>query len=129
MCCNGVEDSFDIFKDDAVLETERGDALGFQVGITPSILLHASSGVVRFAIEFDCELDFVAVEIEEVIAELVLATEFQIAALPVAEQFPQQFLGGRLLLPQLTCPFLQPGEVVAAAIVPTPFSLWEKGWG
>ena len=100
MCGDGEEDLLDIFNDDAVLETERGHALGFQVGVTRCILLLSSGGVVRFAIEFDRELQFVAVEIEEVIAELVLPTEFQFAALPVTEEFPQQFLSGCLLLPQ-----------------------------
>ena len=69
-----------------------------------------------------------AIEIEQIVAELVLTTEFQFAALPVTEQFPQQFLSRCLFLPQFTRSFLQAGEIVTAAKVPAPFSSWEKGW-
>ena len=82
-----------------------------------------------FTVEFHRELCFVAVEIEEVVPKLVLATEFQLTASPVAEQLPEQFLGRCLFLPQFTRSFFQACEVESAAIVPAPFSRWEKDWG
>ena len=125
----GFENHFGRFDGDTVFKSQRGHALGFQVGITRSVLLLPGSGVVWFAIQFHGELCFVAVEIEQVIAELVLPTDFQFAALPVTEQFPQQFLSRCLFLPQFPRTFLQAGEVEPAAVVPAPFSFWEKGWG
>ncbi len=95
----------------------------------------------RLAIEFDREFLFVAVEIQNVVAKLVLAAELEFTTLPVTEQFPEQFFGRRLFLPQFTRSFLQPGEIKSTAKVPTPFSHmlralspsplthWERGWG
>ena len=123
------ENHFGSFDGDTVFKTERGYALRFQVGVTGCVLFLPGSGVVRFTIEFHSELCFVAVEIEEVVTKLVLPTEFQFAALTVAEQFPQQFLSGSLFLPQFTCAFFQSGEVETAAIMTAPFSRWEKGRG
>ena len=102
------EDDFGSFDSDTVLKTERGHALGFQVGVALGVLLLAGSGRVRFAVKFYGKLQLMAVEIEDVIAELVLATEFQVAALPVTQQFPEQFFGGSLFLSQFTRPFFQP---------------------
>ena len=83
------------------------------------------------AVHFHNEPLFVTVEVHKPVTDLMLAAEFQLGQLAVANKFPQQIFGRRLLLSQFARPFNEAGEVKAAPIMRclAPFSPWEKGWG
>ncbi len=98
---------FGVIEDDFVLETEDLQALRFQVGIPLLVVGLCLGGVVNLAVAFHDDAGFVAVEVADVIAELVLPTELRIAELPVPQQLPKHFLRRRLLLPQLPRPLHQ----------------------
>jgi hypothetical protein len=85
----------------------------------------------HIAIHFHDESVFVTVEVHEPVADLMLAAEFQIGQLAIAEEFPKQILYWRLLLPQFARTLHEAGEIEPAPIVSSlaPFSSWEKGWG
>ena len=103
--------------------------MGFEEGVAFGVMLDLVWFFVGRTVAFDDELGVMAVEVAEVIAELMLATELGIAELAVTQEFPKQILGGCLLLPHLTREFEQAREIVASPVVFTPFSRWEKGWG
>ena len=50
-------------------------------------------------IQFDDQLQFIAVKVHDVVADLMLAAELEPRKLPVAEDMPENLLSRSLLLP------------------------------
>ena len=61
------------------------------------------------SITLNYQLRFVAIEIRNIIAELMLPPKFESHQLPVSKKLPQQGLGARLLFAQLAGQVSQTG--------------------
>jgi hypothetical protein len=93
-----AEHGVGVVEDALIFQAEDREPLRFQVGIAFGVVLFALGGVVGLAVAFDDEFGVVAVEVAEVIAGLVLATELRVAELAVAQEFPEKILGRSLIL-------------------------------
>jgi hypothetical protein len=68
-------------------------------------------------IAFDHKVSFAAIEVRNVIAELMLPPEFESKDLSIAKQLPQELLGRRLLLSELASESFLTRDLKATAIV------------
>ena len=103
-----------------VLEPKNGQPLRPQVNITLPIKLTPLGSVVGVAVTFHDELRFVAVEVADVVAELMIASKLHVLELPVPQQLPKERLRFGVLLSKLPCPLFQTREIKSAAVVNTP---------
>ncbi len=72
-----------ILKDLIVPETQDVEALGFEVSVSLGVELPSFGGLMHVPVALYDQFCFVAVEIADVIAKLVLAAELRVAELPV----------------------------------------------
>jgi hypothetical protein len=68
-------------------------------------------------IAFDHKVSFAAIEVRNVIAELMLPPEFESKDLSIPKQFPQQLFGRRLVLSELASEVFLSRNLKATAIV------------
>jgi hypothetical protein len=106
-----------LFEYESVPESDHLQAKRLQVGVSLVVLLLHCHEVVNTAVGFHYELGLLAIEISEVVANLMLSTELQSKKTPTAQQLPQNFLRRGIRLPQFTRPFDQPGELKPASVM------------
>ena len=82
---DGFQHRFRSFEDLIILETQDSEALGFEVGVSFDVELFPFGGLMHVSVALHDELCFVAVEVADVIAELMLAAELRIGELPVTQ--------------------------------------------
>jgi hypothetical protein len=68
-------------------------------------------------IAFDHKVSFAAIEVRNVIAELMLPPEFESEDLSIPKQLPQELLGRRLFLSELASECLLSRDLKTTAIV------------
>jgi len=73
--------------------------LGHHVGIPILIVVPRFVGIVHGAVALNYELCLMAVEVGDVVAILMLTSEFESKQLPIPQQLPQQLFSRRLLSP------------------------------
>jgi hypothetical protein len=117
-----------------VFETEHGVAEGAEVGIPFLVCLDSVRLIVDRAIQFHDESALRTKEIHDIVADLVLAPEFQVRQLPIPKQRPHRFLRRRLLFPKFPGLFhqslkMKPTPPRRALALLAPLSPWERGWG
>ena len=128
--------AFGMVKDDRHRTRALVAPDGREIGIQAIPAVFALIGQIqeethRFAIEFHRQFSLMAVEVENVIANLVLPPELEPHKPAIADQFPEQLFCRGLLHAQLTGTVNQSGKVISAPIVAlfAPLSPWERGWG
>jgi len=104
-----------------VAESEDGVAERGELLVAPRIPRLAL--VMYGAIELDDEPGLVAVEIDDVVSDLMLAAKLGAGELAVADQFPERLLDRSLFPSQFAGTFHQPGERVAAPVVSFPSAI------
>jgi hypothetical protein len=90
---DGFEDGVGFGEDDVVPEAEDGDALLGEKRAADFVVGAGFVGVVLAAVEFDGELFGVAVEVQDVGRERMLAAEFVAGEAAVAEVAPEELFG------------------------------------
>jgi hypothetical protein len=81
---NFIKNGSGIVHDEIIAKAKDGQSLASKIGIALGIVLDAGTCFVRTAVTLDNKLGLMAVEIAEIVAELVLSAEFCIANLTIA---------------------------------------------
>jgi len=85
---------FHLVTELVIPEAQHLDSLGFKILVSFFVVLLSGGETVSSAIQLDGELGLGAVEIEDVLADGMLAAKFKILEAPVPEEFPQLSFGG-----------------------------------
>ena len=89
---DGGGDSFRVFEDVAIPETQNAEALGFKPGCSRRVGFRIG---MLAAIGFDDQFQLQAGEVRHEAADRTLAAEFDAAEGTIAQEPPQGFLGFR----------------------------------
>jgi len=99
---NQPDDPIGLVTDIPGVDAECADAPRRQPGIARRVALRPIFGRVSHAVDFDREPYGVAIEVEDVWADRVLAAELQTASSLLPERHPEQRFRRRQLTPQTT---------------------------
>ena len=93
------KDGFGVIQKGLVGESNDPESHLPQPCLTPLVLQRLRRLPMHSTIQLDDQLLFIAVEVYDVVADLMLAAELQPRKLPVAEDMPENLLSRSLLLP------------------------------
>ncbi len=80
-------------------EAQKVDTERFDLGLSRGIIILKNFDIVRIAVEFNGELEFGAIEIENKLMDTVLAVKFVTVELFGAELLPEHGFSGRHPVP------------------------------
>jgi hypothetical protein len=104
-------------QDPIIGKPQHTQSLRDHVSVAFLIVMPRLIWIVRRTIAFNYQLGFVTIEVSDVVTKLMLSPKFEPEQLAISQQFPKQFFGRRLLLPQLARAIHQPRKLVPASIL------------
>jgi hypothetical protein len=112
--CRGyfIQHRVKIVIDILVHHAKKPDPKRLNVMLAAEVINPGERCEMAVAVDFDCQLQFRAIEVDNKLVDAVLASELVAEHLPVGKVHPQQHFGRRDMASEIAASFLERGDVV-----------------